>query len=281
MDLPPSIVMDLRVTQVEAGSSLNLSWTASSEPDVSDYIIYRSIISGTGFIVRGTVNGKENTTFSDTNLDDGVRYYYYIVAVDEGDNQSPHTSEVSAISDSNTDGDDLFNLLDPDDDNDGLLDIEEENAGEDGFKTDPLDPDTDGDGVIDSEDVDPTDPAIWEKGVTEEPQEFPWIIIVIVILVIVILLFLMLLSKRRRPEEEMIPEEDKMLPPVTEEKIQEEEPLTDDLEEEPREDVFEEDQEGISDLDYECPECGYPVSDSVAKCPECGTEFEEEEELEL
>jgi uncharacterized repeat protein (TIGR01451 family) len=274
VDLPPSIVMDLRVTQVEAGSSLNLSWTASSESDVSDYIIYRSTLSGTGFIVRGTINGRESTTFTDTSLDDGTRYYYYIVAVDDGDNQSPPTSEVSAISDTNTDGDDLFNLLDPDDDNDGLLDIEEENSGEDGFKTDPLDPDTDGDGVIDSEDLDPTDPAVWEKGEAQEPQEFPWIILVIVILVILILLFLMLLSKRRKPEEEMIPEEEKMLPPVTEEEIHEEEPLTEDLEK----DVFEEDQEGISDLEYECPECGYPVSDKVSKCPECGTEFEEEED---
>jgi uncharacterized repeat protein (TIGR01451 family) len=279
VNLPPSIVTDLRVTQVEAGSSLNLSWTASSEPDVFGYIIYRSIQSGFGFSIRGTINGRENTTFTNTDLDDGVRYYYYIVAFDDGQNQSPPSAEASAISDTNTDGDEFFNLLDPDDDNDGLLDIEEENAGEDGFKTDPLDPDTDGDGVIDSEDVDPTDSSIWERGTTEEPQEFPWIILVIIILVVVVLLILLLLTKRKRPEDEMLPEEDVMLPPVTEEEIQEEEPVIEDvMEEEPQEEVFEEDTEGISDLEFECPECGYPVSDTVSKCPECGTEFEEEEE---
>jgi len=47
------------------------------------------------------------------------------------------------------DNDNWINLLDPDSDNDGLLDGAELQLG-----TDPLNPDTDGDGILDG--VDPT-----------------------------------------------------------------------------------------------------------------------------
>ena len=48
-----------------------------------------------------------------------------------------------------SDNDNLINLLDPDSDNDGLLDGAELQLG-----TDPQNPDTDGDGILDG--VDPT-----------------------------------------------------------------------------------------------------------------------------
>ncbi len=51
-----------------------------------------------------------------------------------------------------TDGDDIGNNADPDDDNDGLSDEDELAIG-----TDPLDPDTDGDGVNDGDDAFPLD----------------------------------------------------------------------------------------------------------------------------
>jgi uncharacterized repeat protein (TIGR01451 family) len=281
VNLPPSKITDLQVTQVTQGSALDLSWTASDEPDVQGYIIYRKVPSATEFVIIKTINDNTTTTFTNTNLGDGVTYTYYIVAFDDGPNNSPNSDEVSATSDLDSDGDGIFNILDPDDDNDGLSDEEEENPGEDGYQTDPLNPDSDGDGYNDSEDFYPLDETKWEIGDVTEPEDFPMIIIFIIILVVVILLILLMLTRRRKPEEELMPEsEDAQLPPVVVEEPYEEELFPEETleEEEPEEEVFEEDQEGISDLEFECPECGFPVSDSVSKCPECGTEFEEEEE---
>jgi DNA-directed RNA polymerase subunit RPC12/RpoP len=35
-------------------------------------------------------------------------------------------------------------------------------------------------------------------------------------------------------------------------------------------------EEGLSAEEFECPECGYPVSITAYKCPNCGVEFEDE-----
>ncbi len=56
-----------------------------------------------------------------------------------------------------TDRDGIPNVTDSDDDNDGLLDVEELSLG-----TDPLDPDTDDDGVVDGKDAFAKDPKEWK-----------------------------------------------------------------------------------------------------------------------
>ncbi len=73
-----------------------------------------------------------------------------------GDNPTNNVTEKALFVDSDTDGDGVGNLLDTDDDNDGLSDTEEQSAGTDQYRSD-----TDGDGVADKSDVFPLDPSEW------------------------------------------------------------------------------------------------------------------------
>jgi hypothetical protein len=310
VNLSPSTPSGLTVTQVPIGGALTLTWAENSEPDVLGYMIYRSTTSGGAFNLVSTVVGKSNTTHIDTNLADGTTYYYYLVAYDDGPNFSSQTIEVSGIPDMDTDGDGRYNLEDPDDDDDGLSDTEELTEGDDGWITDPLDSDSDDDGFSDSQDDYPLDETRWEKKGTVEPTDFPWLILVIIIIVVVILLILLLTKKRQKPEEEMLPEvevpqtqEDESFkemdefigegPAVSEEPQMQmefepdphakvlpvEESQEEAFDEEYEEEADEEAYAGVDDeLEFECPECGYPVSDEVNKCPNCGTEFEDEED---
>jgi hypothetical protein len=314
VDLAPSIPTGLTVTKIPLGGTLELSWDENSEPDVKGYMIYRSTTSGTDFVNIATIEGSSNTSHFDSSLADGTTYYYYIVAYDEGPNLSGTSMEISGVPDTDTDGDGLYNLDDPDDDNDGLDDTEELTEGEDGWITDPLIEDSDGDGYIDSEDYYPLDDSQWKKAKEEEPTDSLWIIIVIIIIIVVILLFFLLTRRRQQPEEEMLPEvevplteDDEALKeldelieehtafansqeeiqfetepeapvmPVMETEEPEEESAVEEFEDEGEEEVY----GAVEDeLEYECPECGYPVSGDIIKCPNCHTEFEDEEEVE-
>jgi hypothetical protein len=60
------------------------------------------------------------------------------------------TTGAKRFADLDTDHDDIGNIVDTDDDGDGLTDLEEKT-----LKTDPLNTDTDGDGILDGKDVHP------------------------------------------------------------------------------------------------------------------------------
>jgi uncharacterized repeat protein (TIGR01451 family) len=289
VNLPPSTPQNLEVSQVSDGGILILTWTQSTESDVVGYMIYRTLTSGAGYTNVGTVEGVQNNTFTNTNLQDGITYYYYIVAYDNGSNYSPNSVEVGGTSDRDSDGDGEFDLIDLDDDDDGLLDTEELDIG-----TDPLNPDSDGDGHDDAEDFYPLDETKWAKGEAVEPEDFPWLILVILLVVVVVLLLFFVMAKRKKPQEDIFLEEVDETKGVTisdeaepkEELVYEEEleetpeEEFEEYEEEPEEE-YEEAEEGEEvgeDLEYECPECGYPVPGTINKCPSCGTEFEDEEE---
>ncbi len=72
-----------------------------------------------------------------------------------------YTSQVTVYVDQDTDGDGIRDQLDPDIDNDGLINDQEYTIG-----TDPYKPDTDGDGINDKNDYYPLDPSRWKKEVT-------------------------------------------------------------------------------------------------------------------
>lgn len=302
VNLAPSTPLNLEVSQVSDGGILILTWTQNTESDIVGYMIYRTVTSGFGYTNVGTVEGAENTTFTDTNLGDGTTYYYYIVAYDDGPNFSPNSAEVGGTSDRDTDGDDEFDLVDLDDDDDGLLDTEEIALG-----TDPLNPDSDGDTYNDSEDFYPLDGTKWEKAEQVEPEEFPWIILIILLVVVIILILFLMLAKRKKPQDDIFLDEVDETQGVTisdeaepeDELVYEEEyeetpeeeyveyvetpagEYEEESEETPEEEYEEESEEDADDdLEYECPECGNPVSGNVNKCSSCGTEFEDEEEEE-
>ncbi len=224
VDLPPSAPTDFEVFQRAEGESLDITWTPSTEPDVDGYIIYRSQTSGSGFSAIETVEGRTNALHTDSGLTDGTTYYYYIVAYDNGPNYSPGSAEASETSDSDTDRDGDFNLIDEDDDNDGLLDTEEDKNGDgilDDDETDPLNEDTDGDGHNDKDDLYPRDPERHEDA-------FPIMFLILPIIIIIILVILAMALRKREPKEEYPPEEE--LDEYEEEEMEEseEEEISDD-----------------------------------------------------
>jgi hypothetical protein len=371
VDLKPTAPEGLTVSKRPQGQSLILSWTASAESDVVGYRIYRSDQIQVGFSILDEILGRDNTTYIDTNLIDGVSYTYYILAFDRTPSYSGASVQASGTSDSDTDGDGLYNAEDLDDDADGLSDMEEAE-----LKTNPLLADTDGDGYIDPEDDYPLDISKWKK--EEAAQDMFFFLILIVI--IIVLMIVVLLVKRRKPKKEVpydrkvsedvsmedmkaldeeleyeeTPQEEIYEEEYYEEEVPQEEYYEETGEEVPQEEYYEdevvekvpqeevvsdeqtegapeeeaeapdaisnalaevekslqalkgipppppdqvaaektESQEGaapeeryyeepageedLSDQEFECPECGYPVSITAYKCPNCGVEFEDE-----
>ncbi|UCE74282.1 MAG: hypothetical protein JSV56_00880, partial [Methanomassiliicoccales archaeon] len=112
----------------------------------------------------------------------------------------------------------------------------------------------------------------WEEEWEEEPEEYEE-------------------EYEEVPEEEEYEEVEYEEEPEGEEVIYEEEEAPEEYEEEPEEEVIYEEEEaveegseeedlGLEDLEFECPDCGYPVTATMDKCPKCGIEFEFEEEEE-
>lgn len=189
VNLLPSAPTDVRIYKRSVGESLVLRWTASPESDVAGYIIYRSNTSASNFLEAANIIGAANTYYLDTGLTDNTTYYYYIVAYDDGPNYSPASNMVSCVSDKDTDLDEIYNLEDNDDDDDGLLDTEEIELG-----LDPLLEDTDGDGHNDKDDYYPLDKDRWEK-----PGDLSLLLIlVLIIIVVVVLILIFFLFKRRK-----------------------------------------------------------------------------------
>jgi len=85
----PGVPTSLAITTAST-SQLNLSW--SSGGDTDSYQISRSTSSGSGYSQIAT--GVTATSYSDTGLSTGIRYYYKIRAVNTEGN-SAYTSEVS------------------------------------------------------------------------------------------------------------------------------------------------------------------------------------------
>jgi fibronectin type 3 domain-containing protein len=68
--LPPT-----NVTAVSGDGQITVSWTSGTAPQ---HQVYRSTTSGSGFTLATTVPSS-TTTFTDTGLTNGTRYYYYVI----------------------------------------------------------------------------------------------------------------------------------------------------------------------------------------------------------
>ena len=81
------------VTRVSFGT-VRLAWTASPEPSVALYAVYRAA-GAQGFTRIGTTAGT--TTFVDHDARSGVTYRYAVTAIDsaKSPNESARSSEVT------------------------------------------------------------------------------------------------------------------------------------------------------------------------------------------
>lgn len=74
--------------------SATLSWTASTST-VAGYNIYRSTVSGSGYVLMNT-SLVTALTYTDLSVQSATTYYYVTTAVDGSGNESTYSNEVSA-----------------------------------------------------------------------------------------------------------------------------------------------------------------------------------------
>jgi|GEM_PF-6857403 len=77
-NIPPEAPRD--VSGVAGDKMAKLYWKANIEPDLSHYNVYRD--SGIGYVLISSVD-KNNTTYYDYGLTNGITYYYKLTAVDD------------------------------------------------------------------------------------------------------------------------------------------------------------------------------------------------------
>jgi glycosidase/fibronectin type 3 domain-containing protein len=92
VDLQPTAApANLHVTD-EGSAQVSLAWNSVS--GATGYSVYRSPLSGGGFVKVGDVAG---TSFTDTGLQNARTYFYVVTALDNAGNESENSNEVSAL----------------------------------------------------------------------------------------------------------------------------------------------------------------------------------------
>ncbi|MCB1130149.1 MAG: hypothetical protein KDN05_03410 [Verrucomicrobiae bacterium] len=89
---PPAVPGSLSALAVNGG--VNLDWADNGEPDLDDYNVYRATTSGGDY--TPIAYSVSTSSYTDTNVIDGVTYYYVVKAVDVESNESGYSSEASA-----------------------------------------------------------------------------------------------------------------------------------------------------------------------------------------
>lgn len=89
---PPAAPTNL--TGVSYGVQTYLVWDANSEPTLVGYNLYRSTISGSGYVKVNTVIIPDGTEeYIDTTVEGNISYYYVLTAVTDSPQESPYSTE--------------------------------------------------------------------------------------------------------------------------------------------------------------------------------------------
>jgi fibronectin type 3 domain-containing protein len=75
--------------------SVDLTWNASTST-VSGYNVYRSTVSGSGYVKLNS-SLVAVLTYADSTVQSGTTYFYVTTAVDSSGNESVHSNEVPAV----------------------------------------------------------------------------------------------------------------------------------------------------------------------------------------
>ena len=92
---PPAVPGAPSITDPRSGGTLELSWAAVADPALSGYRVYRSDVSGSGY-VRIASTGAAKPSHVDTGLQNDKPYHYVIAAVDLAGNESSTSAETTA-----------------------------------------------------------------------------------------------------------------------------------------------------------------------------------------
>ena len=82
----PAPLLDVTATLV--GSSIDVTWPASSEGDVTGYKVYRSVDG----VATPTATSVTTNEYTDTGVQAGSSYRYEVTAVDRAGNESSRVS---------------------------------------------------------------------------------------------------------------------------------------------------------------------------------------------
>ncbi|MDI6631496.1 MAG: hypothetical protein AB1507_08975 [Bacillota bacterium] len=91
---PPSPPQGFRAIEGDTGHDATLKWEPNTEPDLAGYQLYRATHRGGPWELVQILAAGE-TSFEDTRLTQGERYYYYLVALDTSGNASEPAPTVS------------------------------------------------------------------------------------------------------------------------------------------------------------------------------------------
>jgi len=97
---PPAAPADLWARGENA--QVSLRWAGSAEADLAGYNIYRSTVSGSGFIKLNS-SLLQSPQYVDTTASNGTLYYYTVTAADLSENESDNSIQACALPDSSAD----------------------------------------------------------------------------------------------------------------------------------------------------------------------------------
>ncbi len=91
---PPAVPTGLAAVANPEGGTIDLSWSANTEPDLRGYFVYRREL-GSAAAQERVSGGKPigTSSWSDTAARKGMRYAYTVSSVDESGNESGRSPE--------------------------------------------------------------------------------------------------------------------------------------------------------------------------------------------
>lgn len=89
----PGTPQNFRAVELDTGHDVELRWEANRESDLAGYQLYRASEPQGPFELE--IIGPGETSFRNSGLIQGQRYYYYLIALDEDGNASGPTPTVS------------------------------------------------------------------------------------------------------------------------------------------------------------------------------------------
>lgn len=92
----PTVPTVLKVTSVQTGNALEVSWQTAENTTGTAYNLYSSTTAGGGY-VRVNTTPITALSYQHNNLTNGVTYYYVVVAVDSVGNESAYSNEASGV----------------------------------------------------------------------------------------------------------------------------------------------------------------------------------------
>jgi len=93
---PPTAPASQTAIDQKTGGKIKVAWTNPADSDFASIKIYRSTTDGTVGSVITTISSTTTTSYENSGLTDGTKYYYVVKAVDTSGNESTNTTQVNA-----------------------------------------------------------------------------------------------------------------------------------------------------------------------------------------